>query len=55
MTPFSDPTAVANYAERTARIVPGLRDLHRMTAFCWPNVHLPTRASWCSALAAGWS
>lgn len=31
MTSFSDPTAVANYAERTARIVPGLRDLHRMT------------------------
>lgn len=30
MTPFSDPTAVSDYAERTARIVPGLRDLHRM-------------------------
>lgn len=30
MTSFSDPTAVSNYAERTARIVPGLRDLHRM-------------------------
>lgn len=32
MTPFSDPAAVASYADRTARIVPGLRDLHRMTA-----------------------
>lgn len=32
MTPFSDPAAVSSYAERTARIVPGLRDLHRMTA-----------------------
>lgn len=30
MTGFSDPTAVSGYAERTARIVPGLRDLHRM-------------------------
>ncbi len=30
MTPFSDPVAVSSYAERTARIVPGLRDLHRM-------------------------
>lgn len=30
MTPFSDLTAVSGYAERTARIVPGLRDLHRM-------------------------
>lgn len=30
MMPFSDPTAVSSYAERTARIVPGLRDLHRM-------------------------
>lgn len=30
MTSFSDPTAVSGYAERTARIVPGLRDLHRM-------------------------
>jgi tRNA (cmo5U34)-methyltransferase len=30
MTPFSDPALVAGYAERTSRIVPGLRDLHRM-------------------------
>ena len=30
MTSFSDPTAASGYAERTARIVPGLRDLHRM-------------------------
>lgn len=30
MTPFSDPAAVLSYAQRTARIVPGLRDLHRM-------------------------
>jgi len=33
MTPadaFSDPQAVSRYAERTARIVPGLRDLHVM-------------------------
>lgn len=30
MNPFSDPTAVSSYAERTARIVPGLGDLHRM-------------------------
>lgn len=30
MTPFSTPAAVSGYAERTARIVPGLRDLHRM-------------------------
>ncbi len=27
---FSDPQAVSRYAERTARIVPGLRDLHAM-------------------------
>lgn len=30
MSTFSDPATVASYAERTARIVPGLRDLHRM-------------------------
>lgn len=29
---FSDPQAVAGYAERTARLVPGLRDLHKMAA-----------------------
>lgn len=28
---FSTPEAVSGYAERTTRIVPGLRDLHRMT------------------------
>jgi tRNA (cmo5U34)-methyltransferase len=27
---FAEPDAVAAYAERTARIVPGLRDLHKM-------------------------
>lgn len=31
MHPFSDPESVSGYAERTARLVPGLRDLHRMT------------------------
>lgn len=30
MSTFSDPATVASYAERTARIVPGLHDLHRM-------------------------
>ncbi|MFU1911973.1 hypothetical protein ACLRAL_21120 [Bordetella hinzii] len=30
MTSFPDPTAVSGYVERTARIVPGLSDLHRM-------------------------
>jgi len=30
MSSFSDPAAVAGYADRTARLVPGLRDLHRM-------------------------
>lgn len=30
MTPFSDPAAVSGYAQKTARIVPGLADLHRM-------------------------
>lgn len=30
MTPFSDPAAVSGYAQRTARLVPGLADLHRM-------------------------
>lgn len=30
MTPFSDPAAVSGYAERTARIVPGVRALHTM-------------------------
>ncbi len=29
-TAFSDPDMVSDYAERTARLVPGLRDLHRM-------------------------
>jgi len=30
MTPFSTPAAISGYAERVARLVPGLRDLHRM-------------------------
>ncbi|KAA0594917.1 tRNA (cmo5U34)-methyltransferase [Azospirillum lipoferum] len=30
MSSFSDPAEVASYAERVARHVPGLRDLHRM-------------------------
>lgn len=29
-TPFTDPAQVAGYAQRTERLVPGLRDLHRM-------------------------
>jgi tRNA (cmo5U34)-methyltransferase len=28
---FSDPVAASGYAERTMRIVPGVRDLHKMT------------------------
>lgn len=32
MTALSDPTIVSSYAEKTARIVPGLRDLHRMAS-----------------------
>jgi tRNA (cmo5U34)-methyltransferase len=31
MTPFTDPAMVAAYPEDTARKVPGLADLHRMT------------------------
>jgi tRNA (cmo5U34)-methyltransferase len=30
MTTFSDPSMVSSYAERTAKIVPGLLDLHKM-------------------------
>jgi tRNA (cmo5U34)-methyltransferase len=30
MTPFSGPAATSSYAERAMRLVPGLRDLHRM-------------------------
>jgi tRNA (cmo5U34)-methyltransferase len=29
---FSDPVAVLGYADRTARLVPGLKDLHRMVS-----------------------
>jgi tRNA (cmo5U34)-methyltransferase len=32
MTQFSDPQAIADYAERTRGLVPGLVDLHRMSA-----------------------
>lgn len=32
MAPFSDPQAVARYAEGPPRFVPGFADLHRMTA-----------------------
>ena len=32
MLPFSNPQAVARYAERPPRIVPGFADLHRMSA-----------------------
>ena len=31
-TPFSDPSALNNYAEKTARLVPGLRDMQTMAA-----------------------
>ncbi|OCW58560.1 class I SAM-dependent methyltransferase [Hoeflea olei] len=31
MTGFSDPGAVASYRQRTAQLVPGLHDLHRMS------------------------
>jgi|GEM_PF-3919911 len=31
MSSFTDPQAVAHYAARTRRLVPGLDDLHRMT------------------------
>lgn len=31
-TPFSDPSAITDYAERTARLVPGLRDMQTMAA-----------------------
>lgn len=31
MQPFTDPAAVARYADETARKVPGFADLHRMT------------------------
>ncbi len=30
VAPFSDPAAVSSYADRTTRIVPGMRDLHKM-------------------------
>lgn len=42
-TPFSDSTVVSGYAERTARIVPGLRDLHRMTGVLMAE-HAPVDA-----------
>jgi len=32
MSSFSDPKAIAGYAENTLRRVPGLHDIHRMTA-----------------------
>lgn len=32
MTGFSDPDHLSGYAQRTARLVPGLYDLHRMSA-----------------------
>lgn len=41
--PFSDSTVVSGYAERTARIVPGLRDLHRMTGVLMAE-HAPVDA-----------
>lgn len=31
MKAFSDPVAVSGYADRASRLVPGLRDLHRMS------------------------
>lgn len=32
MKPFSDPESIADYAQRTMRLVPGLLDMHRMSA-----------------------
>ncbi|MHA7776181.1 class I SAM-dependent methyltransferase [Roseibium sp. M-1] len=32
MTAFTEPADVSGYQDRTARLVPGLRDLHRMAA-----------------------
>jgi len=45
MAPFSDPQAVARYAEGPPRFVPGFTDLHRMT-----TILLGERAP-----AVGWS
>lgn len=39
MTSFTDPVLLSSYAQRTARIVPGLRDIHKMA-----NVLLAERA-----------
>ncbi len=41
MSSFSDPKAIANYAENAARRVPGLNDLHRMSALLLAERTLP--------------
>lgn len=43
MTSFADTALVAHYAERTARIVPGLHDLHRMACMLLAE-RAPSRA-----------
>ena len=32
MSSFSDPKIVSEYAQRTAKVVPGLSDMHRMAS-----------------------
>ena len=48
MHPFTDPAAVANYADDTPRKVPGFADLHRMTLLLLAERAPQTLTSWSS-------
>ena len=52
---FSDPEAVARYADGPPRFVPGFADLHRMTRILLAERAAPTRRCWCWAPVAAWS
>nr|WP_218279986.1 hypothetical protein [Verrucomicrobium spinosum] len=54
-SPFSDPKAVADYAEKPARLVPGFASLQRMTSLLLAERTPATGRSWCWEQVADWN
>ena len=55
MDPFSDPQAVARYAEGAPRNVPGYYTMQRMTTLLLAERVQKMPGCWFSAPPAGWS
>lgn len=50
-----NPGDVESYADRVARQVPGLRDMHRMCGLLLTERVPSGGGCWCSVLVADWS